>query len=169
MACWRRARSPAAASWKRPRWASARARKLVWLGAQGVGGERAECVGEFGAGVVEQAELVGAGIPLGGEEGVEFGRAGAQVGVFETQVVERRFEFGQAGGAGFGAGAGGGLGAQEFGVVGGKFGAQASGVEVAPLPQPQPAEEAQERERPRAQPEAEQKFRGRQVHRDGLR
>ncbi len=82
------------------------------VGAQGVGGKRAEGVGEFRAGVVEEVELVGAGVAFGGEQGVEFGGAGAQVAVLEAQVEEGCFEFGQTGGAGFGGGAGGAFGAQ---------------------------------------------------------
>ena len=134
------------------------------VGAQGIGGQRAEGVGEFGAGVVEQAELVRVGVALGTEEGVEFGGAGAQVGVFEAHVEEGGFEFGQAGGAGFGGGAGGGFDTEEVGVFGGEVGAQAGGEEVASLPQPEPAEEAEEREYPRAQPETEEKIRGGEVH-----
>ena len=83
MACWRRRGRPArlpgtcsGACW--------RVRERLVVVAQGVGGERLEGVGEFGARVFEQAVLLGVRVAFGVHERFEFGDLGLERRRFRT-------------------------------------------------------------------------------------
>ena len=126
------------------------------VAAQGLGTQRLEGIGEFVPRVLQQEELAGVGVALGGQRGVEFGGAGLEVAVFKAQVEKGIFQFGQAGALALGGGAAGGFVAQGGGMGGVGFQFRARGEEGAFLAVEQPGEECRAAENQGSEHEAGQ-------------